>query len=51
MYSHTQFVRKFLIIFNHVIIACILLLHFHALHTLTSLFYIYTYAKIFTFTF
>jgi len=50
MYSHTQFLRKFLISFNYVIIAWILLLHFHALHTLTSLFYIYTYAKILTFT-
>ena len=53
MYSQTQFVRKFFNS-NNVILACFfntLFLHFHTLHTFTSLFYIYTYAekKILTF--
>ena len=56
MYSQIQFVRKFFFLFNYVILACILLfstsfLHFHTLHTFTSLFYIHSYAKSFIFTF
>ena len=47
MYSQTQFVRTFFNS-NYVILACLFntpFLHFHTLHTFTSLLYIYTYAE------
>ena len=51
LFSQTQFVRKFFFVCYSFMFFNTPFLHFHTLHTFTSFFYIYTYAKIFIFTF